>query len=459
MVDSNPRDHLISEDMIRIQNEYLQLSHEDTKELRIQLLEMGFNLSIINMVFCFYTIKSIDDAISYMTKIDDVWQHHYTNVDNKCLICGENGPHFDHHETDPGIDEESYREMNKSRISKSFLIEQERRKSYSGQVDDVDEEELCSVCFCENIEKNLHLSIKCGHKFCLTCWENYVSEAVKCGKVLHIKCIDVKCKGELTENDVFVLLGEKEDNPTYEKYKRFLKRRQNESSGSKKQCPIRDCEGYGKKDKDGNKYIKCENGHKFCYECLRPWHGSSSCDEIIDKDFFRWKKKKVIKKCPNCFFWTEKNEGCNHMTCCSCHFQWCWICEKKYTTSHYQNGDCAGLQFTNAVVINNHWCFCCYQMFKKVMFFYLLMGLLILSSIIGAPFFAAVFIYTCYLEDFDFDFIITTVMIMATGILVSLIFQPFISSIGAVIFSGLMAASVFFPPVVCYLNKLLEEGL
>lgn len=68
----------------------------------------------------------------------------------------------------------------------------------------------------------------------------------------------------------------------------------------------------------------------------------------MEKEFLKWKKNKVIKKCPRCKIYTEKNEGCNHMTCPNCQYQWCWICEEKYIYGHYTQGKCNGLQFIKA---------------------------------------------------------------------------------------------------------------
>ena len=59
----------------------------------------------------------------------------------------------------------------------------------------------------------------------------------------------------------------------------------------------------------------------------------------------KWIKVKKVKRCPKCKMYTQKNEGCNHMTCIHCNFQWCWICEEKYEPDHYQSSKCRGLQF------------------------------------------------------------------------------------------------------------------
>lgn len=38
----------------------------------------------------------------------------------------------------------------------------------------------------------------------------------------------------------------------------------------------------------------------------------------------------MSKKCPNCRNNIEKNGGCNHMCCSSCHFHFCWMCMGKF---------------------------------------------------------------------------------------------------------------------------------
>ena len=74
-----------------------------------------------------------------------------------------------------------------------------------------------------------------------------------------------------------------------------------------------------------------------------PW--KKKCEKVIDEGFEEWKSHTLVKRCPYCKFWTEKNEGCNHMTCSQCKFQWCWICEQECVIGHYSFGQCRGLHF------------------------------------------------------------------------------------------------------------------
>jgi E3 ubiquitin-protein ligase RNF19A len=56
----------------------------------------------------------------------------------------------------------------------------------------------------------------------------------------------------------------------------------------------------------------------------------------MEKKFEGWAKGNIdISYCPKCRTRVEKVEGCNHMTCYFCSFQWCWICGGTYTPDHY----------------------------------------------------------------------------------------------------------------------------
>lgn len=131
----------------------------------------------------------------------------------------------------------------------------------------------------------------------------------------------------------------------YEKYHKFKNNKLILNDADKKFCPEVNCLGFLEKTSEEN-FISCQFGHEYCYNCLSKWHNNKRCEEIIDEDFEKWKKGKYIKQCPNCQFWTEKNEGCNHMTCKACNYDWCWYCTRQCRADHYTRwGTCYGLQF------------------------------------------------------------------------------------------------------------------
>ena len=68
-------------------------------------------------------------------------------------------------------------------------------------------------------------------------------------------------------------------------------------------------------------------------------------------------KNNFIKKWPLCGIITEIIEGCNHITCSKCNYQWCLLCNSIYKPEHFSEGKCKGLQFFNIImkmILNLH---------------------------------------------------------------------------------------------------------
>jgi len=94
---------------------------------------------------------------------------------------------------------------------------------------------------------------------------------------------------------------------------------------------------------------------EFCFDCNEQWH-SGTCEQFQqwklensheDAEFAKWAKANT-KQCPNCGIKVQKKSGCNHMTCTACQYQFCWLCNGKYTPSHYDVYNirgCPGMQF------------------------------------------------------------------------------------------------------------------
>ena len=313
-------------------NDFISSEESDIIKADIALLkEMGYDQKIINKVYIIISPPNIETAIDIMTPINGVYHHDFYQSKNKnlCFICDQ--PRNRHINSTPDDPDEAFDNIINDNNNNNIMMD------YSS------DDNICRICY-EEVEEDQKKfnSLPCGHLCCNQCWANYLKSKISEAKVEHIKCAEYKCIQILPEE--FILKHIKGDNVLLNKYEKFKLRAEIIKDPNKRQCPKPNCDKYLQKSKK-NKYVKCENGHKFCFECLRPWHGEDSCEKSLDKEFLNWKKNKNLKRCPKCKIYIEKNKGCNHMTCSNCKFEWCWLCEGKYEYGHYTQGICKGLQF------------------------------------------------------------------------------------------------------------------
>ena len=335
---------------------------EDEKNI---LESMGYPRALIERIYSVIKPDSIDEALDYLNKNDnDKFTHSYLEDESKvvCSICGFKSS--DHAINDNIIPKEEKKEKEKNHDF-SFsdegdnndnneddldedlkrMFEKYRNRFKNNFYDDskLDTKKECGVCG-DTIEVQDVPKIKlpCKHFFCIDCWKEYLKEKINNANVYKLSCMQNKCNFILQEKFITSII--EGDNVLLEKYNKFLSRKKLMESNKKiKFCPFPDCDGFA--EKKFKKYVKCNNGHEFCFECGAEPHGMKPCSKVIDAGFEEWKSHTLVKRCPNCKFWTEKNEGCNHMTCSQCKFQWCWVCEKECVAGHYDFGRCKGLHF------------------------------------------------------------------------------------------------------------------
>ena len=98
----NQRNEPLLEDILIIKNEFINNKNSENnflnseqKDIIENLILMGFNLEMIDMCFCFFTIVNIEQAVQLMTKEKDIWQHDYIKSENNlCIICNEYCSHI-----------------------------------------------------------------------------------------------------------------------------------------------------------------------------------------------------------------------------------------------------------------------------------------------------------------------------------------------------------------------------
>jgi hypothetical protein len=233
---------------------------------------------MIEMIFSFYSIDSLDQAIIYMTKENGVWQHNYIeSEEDTCIICNEKCDHIDfrssiHSRT---LDEEIDIRINEKPPTINLKVVNENFDSITitEESKSSGDEIVCSICF--TISNEVY-SLKCKHVFCSDCWKEYLLNLINEGKVIRLPCMQKDCDCNVDDVKVKELLGE----TIYNKYKKFQLNRFISTSKDLKFCPVINCGSYARKNIE-SKNVKCfENSHEFCFDCLKPVHLNRDCSEV-----------------------------------------------------------------------------------------------------------------------------------------------------------------------------------
>ena len=359
-----------------------------------KILLMGYDEKMIRKVYIFLKPNDINEALDYLSQQDGIYHHDFMErhgQKNKCFICGaapENHINYEPKKRNSllksirnsvGYTNEKISNKIESKSNsgenEALLVEPLIEKNEKDSSKPKEEQVQCDLCLEDMKEEEIKQNkLPCNHLFCNDCYLNFFQDKIKNNKVGKITCMQFKCPHEFDEN--FITSHLEGDEVLINKYKKFKLRNQLYSDENIKFCPFKDCESYAKKEGE-NKYVTCLEGHQFCFQCSKPWHGNKKCQDEIDKDFKKWKKNKIIKRCPKCKFWTEKNLGCNHMTCPECKHEWCWFCGAKCDPGHFKiGGGCYGLQFTNKSCYNH-----CFFLYGYKFLIWLLQALMLIFYI------------------------------------------------------------------------------
>lgn len=445
-IDINPRDEEANVNENRLIESNTETKYDEDVAL---LTEMGFNNSMISKVYIFLRPQSIDQAIQFMTQENGKYQHNFyrqtsstNSLSNRCFICGEE-PRNHHDFVENRSNALLNRIINRKSNASEPISNELNKVSKQDKNDAVIKigSASCLICLEDIPDEDMEYDcLKCKHIFCHSCWYEYLNEKIGNSKVSKLTCMQHGCKELLSED--FILHNIQESPDLIKKYNRFKKKLEVLEDPNKKFCPQPNCDGIAERIDEKDKYVTCDQGHKFCFVCLKDWHGKKKCQNEIDKDFQLWKKDKIVKQCPKCKFWIEKNKGCNHITCAECGYQWCWLCRGQYSSTHFEaGGGCAGLQFSDSNCFQN--CFCLYG-YKLVVF----ITFLFLYWII--PLFIASIAFTVMVLDHVYDVPCLTFLI---GVLMALAY----SCAYEIFVSSLMTLSVipifFYPPL---LGKIID---
>ncbi|KAI5649050.1 hypothetical protein M9H77_35055 [Catharanthus roseus] len=189
----------------------------------------------------------------------------------------------------------------------------------------------CGICF-EAYPCDMMSAAACGHPFCVTCWQGYMSTAINDGPgCLMLRCPDPSCAAAIGQ-DMISALTSKDD---MEKYTRYFLRSFVEDNRKTKWCPAPGCDyavdfivGSGSYD------VTCRCSYSFCWNCTEEAHRPVDCGTVAkwilknsaESENMNWILANS-KPCPKCKRPIEKNQGCMHITCTPpCKYEFCWLC-------------------------------------------------------------------------------------------------------------------------------------
>lgn len=229
-----------------------------------------------------------------------------------------------------------------SRVNEEwFSSNYEKIRTAVGLVDEVPtpstSKERCLICFDEFPRADMRASA-CKHYFCKDCWRGYISNAIASGPAsLDLRCPSTECKAKAAVPAGLVLELASADDAS--KYRTFQVRSFVEDNSLMSWCPGKNCENAIRclVDRAAGEAldVMCSCGNTFCFSCKEEAHRPVACETVrkwVTKNSAESENMNMnwilanTKPCPKCLRPIEKNQGCMHMTCSQCRFEFCWLC-------------------------------------------------------------------------------------------------------------------------------------
>ncbi|MBN3298080.1 AKIB1 protein, partial [Amia calva] len=220
----------------------------------------------------------------------------------------------------------------------------------------------CGICMCTISVFEDPVDMSCGHEFCRACWEGFLNMKIQEGEAHNIFCPAYDCF-QLVPVDVIESVVSREMDKRYLLFdiKAFV-----ENNPAIRWCPTPGCEravrltrqGPGVTGSDPLIFpllrapaVDCGKRHLFCWECLGEAHEPCDCQtwQMWLHKVSEMKPEELVgvseayedaanclwlltnsKPCANCKSPIQKNEGCNHMQCAKCKYDFCWICLEEW---------------------------------------------------------------------------------------------------------------------------------
>lgn len=153
-------------------------------------------------------------------------------------------------------------------------------------ISELDNPNLCEICFSSDISVDKSVKFTCNHIFCLICVKTYLEKNIENGKVkyylltrvLDINCLHGGCPIKINEQMIYFIVDEN----FKKKYLKFSREQNRKLSKNIINCPYPDCDELIEYDPTyKTRFYKCDNYHKFCSVCKNcESHSESQCKKV-----------------------------------------------------------------------------------------------------------------------------------------------------------------------------------
>ncbi|CAG12913.1 unnamed protein product, partial [Tetraodon nigroviridis] len=172
-----------------------------------------------------------------------------------------------------------------------------------------DESSLCGICMSSISVFEEPVDMPCSHDFCRGCWEGFLNLKIQEGEAHNIFCPAFDCY-QLVPVEVIESVVSREMDKRYLQFD--IKAR-------------RECKG------EAHEPCDCEIWKLWLQKVteMKPEELAGVSEAYEDAANCLWLLSNS-KPCANCKSPIQKNEGCNHMQCAKCKYDFCWICLEEW---------------------------------------------------------------------------------------------------------------------------------
>jgi hypothetical protein len=190
-----------------------------------------------------------------------------------------------------------------------------------------------NCCICQS-DFNDEIYLLCNHGFCRDCVIGWISAQISRKEM--VTCPIPDCKQEIENSIVELLVGKEQ----YQKYDQNRLDSLLATEFTMFYCPGKGCNGIVSVQNGSILHVQCPECRKaYCFQCKVEWHSGTNCEKYqqwaqenkqADALTFKLLNQIKAKQCPKCQTWIEKNQGCDHIRCVKCKYNFWWSSLQPY---------------------------------------------------------------------------------------------------------------------------------